>query len=119
MPALSFDKKGLLKSFRHFPKLFNCLAVLTKSLGVPIFSPLPDGYKPMSLKEKLLSNMKESMKAKDSIRLETVRCVISAVKNKEIDTRKDLEEEEIFTDQNQVTEPGKPKLKLNNFDTKV
>ncbi len=37
------------------------------------------------------------MKSKDSIRLETVRCIISAVKNKEIDTRKDIEEEEILT----------------------
>ena len=51
----------------------------------------------MSLKEKLLSDMKESMKDKDSIRLQTVRCVISAVKSQEIDTRKDLEEEEILT----------------------
>jgi uncharacterized protein YqeY len=54
-------------------------------------------YKRMILKETLLSDMKESMKAKDSIRLETVRCIISAVKNQEIDTRKDLEEEEILT----------------------
>jgi len=51
----------------------------------------------MSLKEKLLSDMKEAMKSKDSVRLGTVRCIISAVKSQEIDTRKDLEEEEILT----------------------
>lgn len=37
------------------------------------------------------------MKSKDSLRLETIRSVISAVKNQEIDTRKDLQEEEILT----------------------
>ena len=51
----------------------------------------------MSLKEQLLSDMKESMKSKDSVRLETIRSVISAVKNQEIDTRKDIKEEEILT----------------------
>ena len=51
----------------------------------------------MSLKEKLLSDMKEAMKSKDSIKLGTVRSVISAVKSQEIDTRKDLKEEEILT----------------------
>ena len=51
----------------------------------------------MSLKEKLLSNMKEAMKAKDSVKLGTVRSVISAVKNQEIDLKKELSEEEIIT----------------------
>ena len=41
--------------------------------------------------------MKEAMKSKDSVRLGTVRSVISAVKSQEIDTRKDLKEEEILT----------------------
>ncbi len=51
----------------------------------------------MSLKEKLLSNMKEAMKARDSVKLGTVRSVISAVKNQEIDLKKELSEEEILT----------------------
>ena len=51
----------------------------------------------MSLKEKLLSNMKEAMKAKDSVKLGTVRSVISAVKNQEIELKKELSEEEILT----------------------
>ena len=51
----------------------------------------------MTLKEKLLSDMKEAMKSKDSLRLGTVRSVISAVKNQEIDLRKDLDEEQILT----------------------
>lgn len=51
----------------------------------------------MSLKEKLLSNMKEAMKSKDSVKLGTVRGVISAVKNQEIELKKELNEEEILT----------------------
>ena len=51
----------------------------------------------MSLKEKLLSNMKEAMKSKDSVKLGTVRGVISVVKNQEIDLKKELSEEEILT----------------------
>ena len=51
----------------------------------------------MSLKEILLSNMKEAMKSKDSVKLGTVRGVISAVKNQEIDLKKELSEEEILT----------------------
>tara|TARA_B100000686_G_scaffold351604_1_gene450859 strand:+ start:2084 stop:2527 length:444 start_codon:yes stop_codon:yes gene_type:complete len=50
----------------------------------------------MTLKEKLLSDMKEAMKSKDSLKLGTVRGVISAIKNQEIDLRKDLDEEEIL-----------------------
>ena len=51
----------------------------------------------MSLKEELLSNMKEAMKSKDSVKLGTVRGVISGVKNQEIDLKKELSEEEILT----------------------
>ena len=50
----------------------------------------------MTLKEKLLSEMREAMKSKDSLKLGTIRSVISAVKNQEIDLRKDLDEEEIL-----------------------
>ena len=50
----------------------------------------------MTLKEKLLSDMKVAMKSKDSLKLGTIRSVISAVKNQEIELRKDLNEEEIF-----------------------
>ncbi|MBM14934.1 MAG: glutamyl-tRNA amidotransferase [Nitrospina sp.] len=50
----------------------------------------------MNLKDKLLSDMKEAMKSKDSLKLGTIRSVISAVKNQEIDLRKDLGEDEIY-----------------------
>ena len=50
----------------------------------------------MTLKEQLLSHMKEAMKAKDSVKLGTVRSVISAIKNQEIDSKKELNEDEIL-----------------------
>lgn len=41
----------------------------------------------MDLKEKILSDMKEAMKAKETQRLEVLRFLQSAVKNKEIELR--------------------------------
>lgn len=40
--------------------------------------------------------MKEAMKSKDSVKLGTVRSVISAIKNQEIDSKKEATEEEIL-----------------------
>ena len=51
----------------------------------------------MNLKEKLLSDMKKAMKSKDSLKLGTIRSVIAAVKNQEIDLQKDLNEEDVLT----------------------
>ena len=51
----------------------------------------------MTLKEKLLADMKEALRAKNSIRLNTIRSIISAIKNQEIDLHKEIEEEEILT----------------------
>lgn len=46
----------------------------------------------MSLKEQLTTAMKEAMKAKQSERLGTLRMVISAIKNKEIDKKGELDD---------------------------
>jgi uncharacterized protein len=51
----------------------------------------------MTLKEKLLADMKEALKSKDSVRLNTIRSVIAATKNQEIDLKKELKEEEILS----------------------
>lgn len=50
----------------------------------------------MTIKEKLQQDLKESLKNKDTLRLNTIRSIINAIKNKEIDLRRELEEEEIF-----------------------
>ncbi|MEZ4601528.1 MAG: GatB/YqeY domain-containing protein [Syntrophotaleaceae bacterium] len=46
----------------------------------------------MSLKERLNDAMKEAMKAKDSLRLSTIRLIRSAIKNREIDARQELDD---------------------------
>ena len=46
----------------------------------------------MSLKATLTAAMKEAMKAKDTVRLSTVRMTLSAIKNKEIDAGGELDD---------------------------
>jgi uncharacterized protein YqeY len=46
----------------------------------------------MSLKAELTQTMKEAMKAKDTVRLTTVRMVLSAIKNKEIEAGGELDD---------------------------
>jgi uncharacterized protein YqeY len=50
----------------------------------------------MTLQERLTEAMKDAMRAKDSLRLNTVRLIRTAVKNREIDARRELEEQEIL-----------------------
>jgi uncharacterized protein len=49
----------------------------------------------MSLEERLVAEMKEAMKSNDKLRLSTIRMVRSAVKNKEIELRKPLDDETV------------------------
>jgi uncharacterized protein YqeY len=49
----------------------------------------------MSLEERLVEEMKQAMKSSDKLRLSTIRMVRSALKNKEIELRKKLEDEDI------------------------
>ena len=51
----------------------------------------------MDLKESLLKAMKEALKAKNSLKLNTIRGLISEIKNREIDLRRDLEDDEIIS----------------------
>lgn len=50
----------------------------------------------MSLLSQLQSDIKESMKSKQKEKLQTIRLVISAIKNKEIETKKELTDEEVL-----------------------
>jgi hypothetical protein len=49
----------------------------------------------MSVKAKLTEDMKTAMKAKDTAGLSTIRMLISSIKNKEIDQRRELTEDEV------------------------
>jgi uncharacterized protein YqeY len=50
----------------------------------------------MSLQDQLNSDMKDAMRAKDALRLSTIRQLRSAIKNKEIETGKALEDEAVI-----------------------
>lgn len=47
----------------------------------------------MSLKERMQRELKEAMKAHDELKVSTLRLLSSAIKNKEIDERKPLDDE--------------------------
>ncbi|OCL25220.1 glutamyl-tRNA amidotransferase [Orenia metallireducens] len=50
----------------------------------------------MSLQERLLEDMKTAMKSKDKERLSVIRMARAAIKDKEINERKDLTDEEVI-----------------------
>lgn len=50
----------------------------------------------MTLQTQLNDAMKEAMKAKDSLRLNAIRLIKTAVKNREIDERRELGEQEVI-----------------------
>jgi uncharacterized protein YqeY len=50
----------------------------------------------MSLEERLMDEMKQAMKSNDKARLSTIRMIRTAVKNKEIDLRNKLDDDEIL-----------------------
>lgn len=51
----------------------------------------------MNLKDQLMQDMKEAMKAKQSDRLGTIRQLRSAIKNKEIELQQELDDEGILS----------------------
>jgi uncharacterized protein YqeY len=50
----------------------------------------------MTLKERIAAELKEAMKARDELKVSTLRLIHSAIKNKEIDERKPLEDEGVL-----------------------
>ena len=49
----------------------------------------------MSLEERLVEEMKQALKSNNKLRLSTIRMIRSALKNKEIELRKKLEDEDV------------------------
>ena len=49
----------------------------------------------MTLKERLMSDFKDAMKAKDTVKKETINLARAAIKQIEIDERRDLSDEEV------------------------
>jgi uncharacterized protein YqeY len=52
---------------------------------------------PMSLKEKISEDMKTAMRAKDSGRLATIRLINAAIKQKEVDERIELTDDQVLS----------------------
>lgn len=50
----------------------------------------------MSLSEQLNEAMKAAMKARDSLRLNAIRMIRTAIKNREIDERRELDDQEVI-----------------------
>jgi hypothetical protein len=50
----------------------------------------------MGLEERLVDEMKQAMKTNDKLRLSTIRMIRTAVKNKEIEQRKNLDDDSIL-----------------------
>ncbi|OGW22179.1 MAG: glutamyl-tRNA amidotransferase [Nitrospinae bacterium RIFCSPLOWO2_12_FULL_47_7] len=51
----------------------------------------------MNLKQKLLEDIKGAMKSRDTLKLETLRLLSSEIKNKEIDHRRELTDDEVLS----------------------
>jgi uncharacterized protein YqeY len=50
----------------------------------------------MSLEERLIDEMKQAMRSNDKLRLSTIRMIRSSLKNKEIELRRKLDDEDIL-----------------------
>lgn len=50
----------------------------------------------MSLKERITADMKDAMRAKDSVRLETVRMLLAAIQRREVDERITLDDAQVL-----------------------
>jgi uncharacterized protein YqeY len=64
----------------------------------------------MTLQEKIQSQIAESMRGKDQLRLSVLRMMKSAVKNKEIEKMKPLEEAEVVTVLNTLVKQRKDSI---------
>lgn len=51
----------------------------------------------MSLKESITEDMKAAMRSRDSARLSAIRLILAAIKQKEVDERRDLEDADVVS----------------------
>ena len=58
---------------------------------------MPGRFNFMSLKSKIIEDMKTAMRAKDTARLGTVRLLLSAMKQKEVDERVELTDADVLS----------------------
>jgi len=51
----------------------------------------------MKMKELLSSDLKQAQKSRDSLKIDTLRLLLSEIKNKEIDLRQDIEDKDVLS----------------------
>lgn len=68
----------------------------------------------MSLKEKLLSDLKGAMKARDAIRLNIIRRLNSEIKNQEIQLKKELDDDAVIALTSSLIKKGNEAIELFN-----
>ncbi|MBY0577904.1 MAG: GatB/YqeY domain-containing protein [Burkholderiales bacterium] len=51
----------------------------------------------MSLKERIVEDMKAAMRSRDAARLSAIRLLLAAIKQKEVDERRDLEDADVVS----------------------
>ncbi|MBI5482968.1 MAG: GatB/YqeY domain-containing protein [Deltaproteobacteria bacterium] len=66
----------------------------------------------MTLKEQLTDAMKTAMKARDNLRLSAVRMVLSALKNREIEQKKELDDQGVIELISTLTKQRRESIRL-------
>lgn len=66
----------------------------------------------MTLKDRLNDEMKEAMKAKDNLRLSVIRMVRSSVKNREIDQKRELDDQGVLEVISGIAKQRKESIRL-------
>ena len=64
------------------------------------------------LKDRIVSDMKDAMRAKDAVRLESIRLLRAAIQRREVDERIDLTDEDVVSVVQKMVKQGKDSIAL-------
>ena len=64
------------------------------------------------LKDRIVSDMKDAMRAKDAVRLESIRLLRAAIQRREVDERIDLTDEDVVSVVHKMVKQGKDSIAL-------
>ena len=64
------------------------------------------------LKDRIVSDMKDAMRAKDAVRLESIRLLRAAIQRREVDERVDLTDQDVVSVVQKMVKQGKDSIAL-------
>jgi uncharacterized protein len=64
------------------------------------------------LKDRIVSDMKDAMRAKDAVRLESIRLLRAAIQRREVDERVDLTDQDVVSVVQKMVKQGKDSITL-------